>query len=155
MISLKFEGNDFVLTPRGKLQQNTALEILSQSITKIIKTSQESVANSNIPFRYNPKYGTNTPFIQALTGALTEDAIVSELRNDINNTILYADKLQRTKLRYGLAAGSLFTDADVNVFPFMVDTGINGQKQKVMKYEIEIKAKDGTIQSFSGNAGSF
>jgi type IV secretory pathway TrbF-like protein len=155
MISFKFENNDFVLTPRGKLQQNFGTEIIVQSINKIIRTSQESIANSNIPFRYNPKFGTNTPFIQALTGALSEDAIISELRNDLNNTILYADKLQRTKLRYGLAPGSLFTDADVNVYPYMVDTGVNGQKQKVMKYDLEVKAKDGKIETFSGTAGSF
>lgn len=155
MISFKFEGNDFVLTPRGKLQQNQGVEILTQSINKIIRTSQESIANSNIPFRYNPKFGTNTPFIQSLTGALTENAIVSELRNDLNSVILYADKLQRTKLKYGMAASSLFTDADVNVYPYMVDTGYNGQKKKVMQYEIEVKAKDGNIETFSGTAGSF
>lgn len=144
MITFKMEDGDYVINSAGRLTREEGFGILQKNINKILRTYKESAYNSSILFRYNPNYGVNIPFLRALNGINTEADQITAIQDDLTETVLYYDKLQREKIKYGITNDSLMSDSDITVYSVEETSG--GIRRKVIKYDVEVVASNSSQQ---------
>ena len=142
MISFKFQNGDFSLDSHGGLQRVTGVDSLKQSIGKVLMTDKENILNEGeIPFRYNPDYGTNLNYIKQLSPIFTIDDAKKAVQEEVRSVLLDFAKTQTTKLKYGLTQDEIMADATITVTAAMAQS--DGPKRILINFEVAVVSASG------------
>jgi len=144
MTSFRFRNGDWHIGGNGKLIQATDKEVLEQDVKKILNTDQENDINmSMIPFRYNSGYGTNLNFIKALYNFTSVENVVSGVRGEVKNAILYLMSIHTRKRSLGLGLDGQLADIELFVSPERII--VDNIEKVVIKYTLTLATLGGQI----------
>lgn len=152
MISFKLEDGDFILGGDGHFVRVSGVELLKQKIKKILSTNKENVLNfGEIPFRYNPNYGTDINYIRQLMPIFTIEDARKAIQTEIRNVILNYANIQSYTFRYGLSPDEMLSDATVIANVIVDNTAV---KRVIIMYEVELVTASGRTETLEGELTS-
>jgi len=153
MISLRFVENDWVLLSTGKVELISGLSRFRQSISKILKSDKENTINiGEIPYRYNPLFGTNIVFINVLNDILTIEDAIEATKAEVREAIIKYLEIQLEKQLLQLDDSEILADATVTALANRDTTTI--PNRIVIIYTATMEMKDGATITIEGSSAT-
>ncbi len=150
MISLRFVDSDWVLLSTGKVELISGPNRFRQNISKILKSDKENTINiGEIPFRYNPLFGTNIVFINALNDILTIEDALEATKAEVREAIIKYLEIQLEKQLLQLDDSEILADATVRALANRDTTTI--PNRIVIIYTATMEMKDGETITIEGS----